>query len=137
MYRVTVYSTIVVILWVFARNDYCISPIQVSKSELSEWVNFIKKNDHREECNGDSRFCAFFMNLIIGLSQFATIILCLVGWCWSIGWGITLISVSSKLSIQSTLVIVNFLVREHLFTIDGCSLFMKKMPNWSLEKFII
>ena len=58
------------------------------------------------------------MNLIIGLSQFATIILCLVGWCWSIGWGITLISVSSKLSIQSTLVIVNFLVREHLFTID-------------------
>ena len=53
---------------------------------------------YREECNGDNRFCAFFMNLIIGLSQFATIILCLVGWCWSIGWGITLISVSSKLS---------------------------------------
>ena len=51
---------------------------------------------YSEDCDGDSRFCAFVMNSIIGLSQFATIILCLVGWCWSIGWGITLISVSSK-----------------------------------------
>jgi len=49
-----------------------------------------------EECDGDTKFCSFVMNCVIGLSQFATIILCLVGWCWSIGWGITLISVSSK-----------------------------------------
>ena len=49
-----------------------------------------------EVCDGDTKFCSFVMNCLIGLSQFATIILCLVGWCWSIGWGITLISVSSK-----------------------------------------
>ena len=49
-----------------------------------------------ENCDGDKKFCAFLMNLIIGLSQFSTIIFCLVGWCWSVGWGITLISVSSK-----------------------------------------
>lgn len=53
---------------------------------------------YTEDCNGDARFCAFVMNCIIGLSQFATILLCLVGWCWSVGWGITLISVASKLS---------------------------------------
>jgi len=45
----------------------------------------------------DKRFCNFVVNLLVGMAQFFTIILCLVGWCWSIGWGLTLINVASKL----------------------------------------
>merc|ERR1719414_1281863 len=46
------------------------------------------------EC--DKRFCNFVINLCVGLAQFLTLIFCLVGWCWSVGWGITLLSVASK-----------------------------------------
>nr|XP_040569598.1 protein stum-like [Lepeophtheirus salmonis] len=52
-----------------------------------------------ETCNGDDRYVAFIINLIIGLSQFCTIIFCLVGWCWSIGWGITMISIAKNNSV--------------------------------------
>ena len=47
--------------------------------------------------NFDNLAGALFMNMFVGVAQFATVILCLVGWCWSIGWGITMISISSKL----------------------------------------
>ena len=44
----------------------------------------------------DRRFCSFFMNLVVGVFQAVSVLLCLVGWCWSIGWGVTLISVARK-----------------------------------------
>ena len=54
---------------------------------------------HSPDFQGDScdrRFCSFFLNLVVGICQLVTVLLCLVGWCWSIGWGVTLISVARK-----------------------------------------
>ena len=43
-----------------------------------------------------NRCGSFLINLVVGISQLVTVVLCLVGWCWSVGWGITLITVASK-----------------------------------------
>ena len=36
------------------------------------------------------------VNVFISLAQVITIPLCLVGWCWSVGWGITLLNIASR-----------------------------------------
>ena len=36
------------------------------------------------------------MNLVISLAQMVTVPLCLVGWCWSVGWGISLVNIASE-----------------------------------------
>ncbi|CAG9838850.1 unnamed protein product [Diabrotica balteata] len=43
-----------------------------------------------------SRFGAFLINLIIGFSQCFTVLFCLVGWGWSIWWGIIMIKIARK-----------------------------------------
>ena len=59
-------------------------------------------------CCGHTRFSqkddfdnlagSLFMNIFVGVAQFCTVVLCLVGWCWSIGWGVTMISIASEFS---------------------------------------
>ena len=51
--------------------------------------------------NGDNRFIAFLINVVIGLGQASTVVLFLLGWCWSIGWGITMLTISRKLNINA------------------------------------
>ncbi|CAG9855919.1 unnamed protein product [Phyllotreta striolata] len=43
-----------------------------------------------------SRIGAFIIDLIIGFSQFFTVLFCLVGWGWSIWWGIIMVKISKK-----------------------------------------
>ena len=50
---------------------------------------------------GYNRFIAFIINMTIGVGQANTVILFLVGWCWSIGWGITMLTISRKLNINA------------------------------------
>jgi hypothetical protein len=57
-------------------------------------------------CTGQPRFSAvagmksrlgsFIVNLIVGVGQLFTVLFCLVGWGWSIWWGITMIRLASK-----------------------------------------
>ncbi|CAH1099161.1 unnamed protein product [Psylliodes chrysocephalus] len=42
------------------------------------------------------RIGAFIIDLIIGFSQFFTVLFCLVGWGWSIWWGIIMIKIARK-----------------------------------------
>lgn len=44
-----------------------------------------------------ARIGAFIVNLIVGVGQAFTVLFCLVGWGWSIWWGITMIRLASKL----------------------------------------
>ena len=46
--------------------------------------------------NCTNRFAAFLVNLAVGAGQATTVLLFLVGWCWSIGWGITMLTLSRK-----------------------------------------
>ncbi|KAI9552395.1 hypothetical protein GHT06_022761 [Daphnia sinensis] len=39
----------------------------------------------------EHRFLAFIINLTVGVFQAFTVLFCLVGWCWSLGWGIILV----------------------------------------------
>ena len=48
------------------------------------------------QVTGEHRFLALIVNLIVGLSQAFCILFCLVGWCWSIGWGLILIKTAGK-----------------------------------------
>ncbi|XP_043280682.1 protein stum [Venturia canescens] len=43
-----------------------------------------------------ARFGALVVNLIVGVSQFFTVLFCLVGWGWSIWWGVTMIRLARK-----------------------------------------
>ena len=54
------------------------------------------KTRFSEDDPWDYKLFAFLVNLIVGALQFFTILLCLVGWCWSIGWGITMIVLASR-----------------------------------------
>ncbi|KAH0946561.1 hypothetical protein HN011_003567 [Eciton burchellii] len=57
-------------------------------------------------CTGQPRFSAvagmksrlgsFIVNLIVGVGQLFTVLFCLVGWGWSIWWGITMIRLARK-----------------------------------------
>jgi hypothetical protein len=42
--------------------------------------------------------------MIIGLFQAMTILFCLVGWCWALGWGIILIKNASKSPLNFTVI---------------------------------
>ena len=42
-----------------------------------------------------ARVCCVLVNLVICLAQMITVPLCLVGWCWSVGWGISLVNIAS------------------------------------------
>lgn len=42
------------------------------------------------------RIGAFIIDLIIGFSQFFTVLFCLVGWGWSIWWGVIMVKIASK-----------------------------------------
>ncbi|XP_045033794.1 uncharacterized protein LOC123475295 [Daphnia magna] len=39
----------------------------------------------------EHRLLAFIINLTVGIFQAFTVLFCLVGWCWSLGWGIILV----------------------------------------------
>jgi hypothetical protein len=45
----------------------------------------------------EHRLLAFIINLTIGIFQAFTVLFCLVGWCWSLGWGIILVKTSGNL----------------------------------------
>ena len=45
-----------------------------------------------------SRVCCLLVNLVICLAQVVTVPLCLVGWCWSVGWGVSIVNIASELS---------------------------------------
>ncbi|KAJ8953209.1 hypothetical protein NQ317_001018, partial [Molorchus minor] len=42
------------------------------------------------------RIGSFLINTIIGFGQFFTVLFCLVGWGWSIWWGVIMVKVASK-----------------------------------------
>lgn len=42
------------------------------------------------------RIGAFLIDTIIGVGQFFTVLFCLVGWGWSIWWGVIMLKVASK-----------------------------------------
>ena len=44
----------------------------------------------------DSRLCCVLVNTLVCLAQIVTVPLCLVGWCWSVGWGISMVNIASK-----------------------------------------
>ncbi|XP_014610453.1 PREDICTED: protein stum [Polistes canadensis] len=46
--------------------------------------------------NIKARFGAFIVNLIVGVSQLFTVLFCLVGWGWSVWWGVTMIRLARK-----------------------------------------
>ncbi|KAK0082254.1 hypothetical protein PV325_010792 [Microctonus aethiopoides] len=46
--------------------------------------------------SGKSRFGALIVNIIVGASQFFTVLFCLVGWGWSVWWGVTMIRLAKK-----------------------------------------
>ncbi|CAK9830861.1 Protein stum [Anthophora retusa] len=43
-----------------------------------------------------SRLGAFVVNLVVGVGQLFTVLFCLVGWGWSIWWGVTLVRLARK-----------------------------------------
>lgn len=43
------------------------------------------------QVTAEHRFLALVINLVVGISQVVTVLFCLVGWCWSLGWGIILV----------------------------------------------
>nr|XP_050862347.1 protein stum [Vespula vulgaris] len=43
-----------------------------------------------------ARFGAFVVNLIVGVSQLFTVLFCLVGWGWSVWWGVTMVRLARK-----------------------------------------
>ncbi|XP_072751267.1 uncharacterized protein Stum [Anoplolepis gracilipes] len=43
-----------------------------------------------------SRLGAFIVNLVVGVGQLFTVLFCLVGWGWSIWWGITMVRLARK-----------------------------------------
>lgn len=43
-----------------------------------------------------SRVCCLLVNLVICLAMMVTVPLCLVGWCWSVGWGVSLVNIASE-----------------------------------------
>ena len=45
-----------------------------------------------------SRVCCLLVNLVICLAQVVTVPLCLVGWCWSVGWGVSIVNIASEWS---------------------------------------
>ena len=45
-----------------------------------------------------SRVCCLMVNLVICLAQVVTVPLCLVGWCWSVGWGVSIVNIASEWS---------------------------------------
>ncbi|XP_076245541.1 mechanosensory transduction mediator stumble [Calliopsis andreniformis] len=57
-------------------------------------------------CTGQPRFSAvaglksrlgsFVVNLVVGVGQLFTVLFCLVGWGWSIWWGVTLVRLARK-----------------------------------------
>lgn len=44
----------------------------------------------------EHRFLALVINLLVGVFQAITVLFCLVGWCWSLGWGILLVKVAGE-----------------------------------------
>jgi Ectodermal ciliogenesis protein len=44
----------------------------------------------------EHRLLAFIINLTIGIFQAFTVLFCLVGWCWALGWGIILVKTSGN-----------------------------------------
>ena len=61
------------------------------------------------------RVCCLLVNLIIALAQLVSVPLCLVGWCWSIGWGVTIINIAS----QQTLSRLASFIEIELFQTDS------------------
>ncbi|XP_011687305.1 PREDICTED: uncharacterized protein LOC105449672 [Wasmannia auropunctata] len=43
-----------------------------------------------------SRLGALIVNLIVGVSQMFTVLFCLVGWGWSVWWGVTMVRLARK-----------------------------------------
>ncbi|XP_015584721.1 protein stum [Cephus cinctus] len=43
-----------------------------------------------------ARFGAFIVNLVVGAGQLFTVLFCLVGWGWSIWWGVTMVRLARK-----------------------------------------
>ena len=47
-----------------------------------------------------SRLCCLLVNILVCVAQIVTVPLCLVGWCWSVGWGISMVNIASKQQID-------------------------------------
>lgn len=48
----------------------------------------------------EHRFLGFIINLTVGIFQAVTVLFCLVGWCWSLGWGIILVKTAGSMPMQ-------------------------------------
>ena len=42
------------------------------------------------------RVCCVLVNVAMSVAQVVTVPLCLVGWCWSVGWGVSLVNIASQ-----------------------------------------
>lgn len=47
-----------------------------------------------------SRIGSFMVNLLVASSQLFTVLFCLVGWGWSVWWGVMMVKMASKLIIE-------------------------------------
>jgi len=47
-----------------------------------------------------SRVGAFCVNFVVAAAQLFTVLFCLVGWGWSIWWGVIMLKMASKSSLQ-------------------------------------
>lgn len=45
-----------------------------------------------------ARIGALIVNIVVGVSQLFTVLFCLVGWGWSVWWGVTMLRLASKYS---------------------------------------
>lgn len=75
--------------------------------------------------NWRGRIGTFIINIIVGISQAFTIIFCLVGWGWSIWWGMMMVELASEchafsLKCNALFSKSNYFIRKTQKTTSGC-----------------
>jgi len=75
----------------------------------------------------EHRVLALIINLGVGVFQFLSVIFCLVGWCWSVAWGIILVKTAGKFN--NNLLIDSFNFKFNYF-------FLKVFTSQRLSTFV-
>ena len=102
LYTLQVQATTSFAAAVWAERPFSVQ-ITVNNRFSGKWAICIQFNNCNLLCK-----TVIQCNFVVGCAQFLTVILCLVGWCWSIGWGITLISVATELSMRIFTLMMSF-----------------------------
>ena len=64
-------------------------------SILTHWWHVASLLAHWDTC-ALCRVCCVLVNVAMSVAQVVTVPLCLVGWCWSVGWGVSLVNIASQ-----------------------------------------